>query len=174
MGWGSTSCFNQLFAGLRRSSRPNMQICPSLGRFQKPSLVLSAIYFAASLGHFAHNAEFICEYPKLPRWLTSAQVYGAWLAITSVGAFGYILLRKSFMSLGLAALAFYAAIGFDGLGHYAVAPMEFHTLGANITILSEVAAAALLLSATLLALTLHLSGERKDQRVRDLPANSTS
>ncbi|KQV49503.1 hypothetical protein ASC95_18085 [Pelomonas sp. Root1217] len=151
-----------------------MQILPSLGRLQKPLLALSILYFAASLGHFAHNAEFICEYPKLPQWLTSAKVYGAWLAITSVGALGYVLLKKSFLSLGLAVLAVYAAIGFDGLGHYAVAPMQFHTLGANITILSEVAAAALLLSATLLALTLHLSGVRKDQRASDLPANCSS
>jgi hypothetical protein len=46
-------------------------------------------------------------------------------------------------------LAAYAALGFDGLGHYAVAPMAHHTLGANITILSEVAAADLLLPASL-------------------------
>jgi hypothetical protein len=36
-------------------------------------------------------------------------------------------------------LAAYATLGFDGLVHYAVAPMTHHTLGANITILSEVA-----------------------------------
>jgi hypothetical protein len=46
-------------------------------------------------------------------------------------------------------LACYAALGFDGLGHYAVAPMAWHTWGANATILSEVAAAAVLLLATL-------------------------
>lgn len=46
-------------------------------------------------------------------------------------------------------MAVYAALGFDGLGHYAVAPIELHPLMANITILSEVAAAALLLPVVL-------------------------
>jgi hypothetical protein len=32
----------------------------------KPFLVLVAAYFLTSFGHFAHNAEFICEYPNLP------------------------------------------------------------------------------------------------------------
>jgi hypothetical protein len=114
----------------------------------KPFLVLVAAYFATSLGHFAHNAEFICEYPNLPAWLTRAKVYAAWLAITSVGLSGFILMHNKFAVAGLLLLAVYAALGFDGLGHYAVAPMELHTLGANVTILSEVAAAALMLPAT--------------------------
>ncbi len=53
------------------------------------------------------------------------------------------------MTADLLLVATYAALGFDGLGHYAVAPMALHTLGANITILSEVAAAAFLLPATI-------------------------
>ena len=52
------------------------------------------------------------------------------------------------MAAGLLLVATYAALCFDGLGHYAVAPIALHTLGANITILSEVAAVALLLPAT--------------------------
>jgi hypothetical protein len=114
----------------------------------KPFLVLVAAYFLTSLGHFAHNAEFICEYPNLPAWLTRAKVYAAWLAITSVGLVGFILIKNKLVPAGLLLVATYAALGFDGLGHYAVAPMELHTLGANVTILSEVAAAALLLPAT--------------------------
>lgn len=112
-------------------------------------LALVAVYFCASLGHFSHNATFICTYPNLPTWLTTAQVYGAWAAITAVGAAGLVLLRQRFFALGLGAVAVYAALGFDGLGHYALAPIQFHSLGANVSILSEVAAAALLLPATL-------------------------
>ncbi len=119
-----------------------------LSNLPKPFLVLVVAYFITSLGHFAHNAEFICEYPNLPTWLTRAKVYAAWLAITSVGLVGFILIKNKLIPAGLLLVAVYAALGFDGLGHYAVAPMAHHTLGANITILSEVAAAALLLPAT--------------------------
>lgn len=114
----------------------------------KPFLALIAAYFLASLGHFAHNAEFICEYPNLPGWLTSAKVYATWSAITAVGAAGLLILRASFPLAGLSLVAAYAALGFDGLGHYAVAPIELHSFGANATIISEVVVAALLLSAT--------------------------
>jgi hypothetical protein len=122
----------------------------------KPFILLVAAYFATSLGHFAHNAEFICEYPNLPAWLTRAKVYAAWLAITAVGLVGFILIKYKLMPAGLLLVAVYAALGFDGLGHYAVAPMALHTLGANITILSEVAAAALLLPATVYLLVSRL------------------
>ncbi len=122
----------------------------------KPFTVLLATYFITSLGHFAHNAEFICQYPNLPPWLTRAKVYAAWLAITAVGLVGVILIKHKFMTAGLLLVATYAALGFDGLGHYAVAPMALHTLGANVTILSEVAAAALLLPATVYLLVSHL------------------
>ncbi len=124
--------------------------------FPKLFLVLAAAYFLTSLGHFSHNAEFICEYPNLPAWLTRAKVYAAWFAITSVGAFGFLLIRRRFVPAGLLLVAVYAALGFDGLGHYAVAPMALHTILSNVTILSEVAAAALLLTATLYLLTSRL------------------
>lgn len=118
----------------------------------KTLLALTALYFLTSLAHFAHNAEFICEYPNLPAWLTSAKVYASWAVVTSVGAAGLLLLRQGWMLPGLALVAAYGSLGFDGLGHYAVAPMAFHTLGANVTILSEVAAGALLLAFALVAL----------------------
>jgi hypothetical protein len=114
----------------------------------KPFALLIAAYFLTSLGHFAHNAEFLCEYPNLPAWLTRAKVYAAWLAIASVGLVCLILTKNKLITTGLLLFATYAAIGFDGLGHYAVAPMAHRTLSANITILSEVAVAALLLPAT--------------------------
>jgi hypothetical protein len=122
----------------------------------KPFLVLVAAYFLTSFDHFAHNAEFICEYPNLPAWLTRAKVYRAWLAITSVGLVGFIMIKNKLIPAGLLLVAAYAALGFDGLGHYAVAPLELHTLGANVTILSEVVAAALLLPATVYLLLRHL------------------
>jgi len=121
-------------------------------------LALTAAYFLTSLGHFAHNAEFICEYPNLPVWLTRAKVYAAWAAITSVGVVGLLLVRnKRFMAMGLLLIAVYAALGFDGLGHYAVAPLGLHTLAANVTILSEVAVAALLLPVTVYLLVRHVA-----------------
>jgi len=127
----------------------------------KVFLSLAVAYFCASLGHFAHNAEFICEYPNLPVWLTRAQVYAVWAAITSVGLLGFVLARKGFNAAGLVLVAGYAALGFDSLGHYVVAPMAWHSLTANITILSEVATAVVLLAATLHLLALRVfSGPR--------------
>ena len=119
-------------------------------------LALTTAYFLTSLGHFSHNAEFICEYPNLPTWLTRAQVYAVWAAITSVGALGLLLVHKRLVAMGLALMAVYAALGFDGLGHYALAPIELHPLIANVTILSEVVAAALLLPVTLWLLAVHI------------------
>jgi hypothetical protein len=133
-----------------------MQQLKLFSQYPKPFIILVAAYFATSLGHFAHNAEFICEYPNLPAWLTRAKVYAAWLAITSVGLLGFILMHNKLVVAGLLLVAIYAALGFDGLGHYAVAPIELHTLGANVTILSEVAAAALLLPATVYLLVRRL------------------
>ncbi len=115
----------------------------------KALVVCITLYFLASLGHFSHNAEFICEYPRLPSWLTSAKVYAAWAGVTAVGALGLLLWRQRRHALGLVVLACYAALGFDGLGHYAVAPMAWHSWGANATILTEVAAGAVLLLVTL-------------------------
>jgi len=127
-------------------------------------LALTAAYFLTSLGHFSHNAEFICEYPNLPAWLTRAQVYAVWAAITSVGATGLLLMRKKFMATGLLLIAVYAALGFDGLGHYALAPIELHPLLANITILSEVVAAAILLPVALWLLASHMLRSGTERR----------
>jgi hypothetical protein len=124
-------------------------------------LALTSLYFFASLWHFAHNAEFICEYPNLPAWLTSAQVYAAWGAVTATGLLGLLLTGGGFQLTGLASLAGYAALGFDGLGHYARAPFAFHTVGANVTILSEVFAAALLMGAVGFLLAKRLFSNRQ-------------
>jgi hypothetical protein len=109
-----------------------------------PALLL--LYCIASFVHFAHNAEFLTDYPNLPAWLTQLQVYAVWLGITAVGVLGYCLLR-AWRRLGLAVLAVYAAVGFDGLLHYTRAPFAAHTGTMNLTIWSEVVAAALVLAA---------------------------
>jgi hypothetical protein len=131
---------------------------PVIHRISLPKifLALTVVYFITSLGHFSHNAEFICEYPNLPAWLTRAKVYAAWAGITSVGVLGILLIRTRFIAAGLLLVAVYAALGFDGLGHYSFAPMALHTFTANLTILSEVGAAALLLAVTLYLLALQL------------------
>lgn len=102
-------------------------------------------YTLASLLHFSHNAEFIDEYPNLPAWLSRAWVYVAWLGVTAVGVAGCLLLRSRYRFGGLLVLAVYGALGLDGLGHYAVAPISAHTAMMNFTIWFEVATGSLLL-----------------------------
>lgn len=108
-------------------------------------LLLVSVYCATSFAHFWHNAEFLADYPNLPVWLTRAQVYATWFGIAALGALGLFLLRAGRQITGLSFLALYAAVGLDGLAHYALAPMASHTLTMNLTIWSEVVAAAALL-----------------------------
>ena len=107
-------------------------------------LGLLLLYAAASLLHFAHNAERLSLYPNLPPALTRARVYGAWCALGALGLLGYGLYRRGSARLGLALLLLYALCGFDGLLHYQRAPFAAHSPSMNFTILTEVCAAALL------------------------------
>lgn len=116
-------------------------------------LWLMTLYCAASLLHFAHNAECLAEYPNLPAWLTRSQVYAAWLGVTAVGALGHLVRRAGYELAGLALVGTYAALGFDGLLHYGRAPITAHTTAMNLTIWFEVATAALLLGAALVLAT---------------------
>jgi hypothetical protein len=109
--------------------------------------VLLLVYGAATLLHFAHNAEFLADYPSMPTWLSRPAVYGAWLGITALGVCGYLLLRRGYRVPGLCVIAVYAVQGFDGLAHYMVAPFGHHTAAMHLTIWFEVAAAGLLLAA---------------------------
>ena len=109
-------------------------------------IVTLALYCLASLLHFAHNAEFAAEYPNLPASLTRGTIYGAWLGIASIGAVGCLLLWRGYQIAGLAVIALYAALGFDGLLHYDLAPVSAHSGMMNFTIWLEVAAAAALLA----------------------------
>ena len=117
------------------------------GRTANALLILLLVYGAASLFHYAHNAEFLAEYPNMPAWLSRMKVYAAWLGVTTIGAIGYLFLRGGYQLIGLSAVAVYAALGFDGLGHYSLAPLSAHTPLMNLTIWLEAATAALLLVA---------------------------
>jgi hypothetical protein len=114
----------------------------------KPLLVLVAVYFAASLAHFSHNAEYIAFYPGMPGWLTREKVYLAWLAVTSLGAVGFVFAKLALPAVALLFLAVYGAFGLDGLAHYTLALCSEHTLLANITIWSEAVTGVVLLLAS--------------------------
>jgi hypothetical protein len=60
---------------------------------------------------------------------------------------GYLLVHRGYQFFGLFVIAVYAALGFDGLGHYTLAPVSAHTATMNVTIWLEVATAALVLFA---------------------------
>lgn len=107
--------------------------------------LLMVLYGAASLFHFVHNATYVQDYPNLPVWITPFVVYVSWCVIAAVGVLGYWLYRKVSRGFGLVVIAIYALFGFDGLGHYTLAPMGAHTFAMNASILTEVVAAAVLL-----------------------------
>jgi hypothetical protein len=118
--------------------------------------IVLLLYGAASLFHYAHNAEFLGDYPNLPVWLSPALIYGAWLGATTVGVAGYLLLRHGYPLVGLAALGVYGALGLDGLGHYGLAPYSGHTFTMNFSILLEAATAVVLLTAVAGLMLRHL------------------
>jgi hypothetical protein len=108
-----------------------------------------AAFCAATLFHHVHNAAFLEHYPNMPAWLTPAWAYVVWLAATALGFGGYVLLRRGFRRTGQAILVLYAAWGFDGLTHYALAPVSAHTLTMNASIWLEAVTGALLLVAVI-------------------------
>jgi hypothetical protein len=109
------------------------------------TLFLAIAYGVASLVHFFHNATYLRQYPGMPAWLTAVGVWSAWCATAAIGAAGYWIYRSVSERAGLLMLALYAALGFAGLDHYAVAPVAAHSVAMNATILCEVVAAAVLL-----------------------------
>jgi hypothetical protein len=133
-------------------------------RLQALTLLMLA-YGAASLIHFAHNAIFIDAYPSLPSWLSSTDVWVAWCAEASIGLAGYLLIRRGHALLGLALVCGWAALGFDGLTHYSLAPMSAHTLAMNATIWAEVCAAAALLTVAVIQLV-RQAATRRASRAR--------
>ena len=113
---------------------------------------LMGAYFLASLAHFTHNAEYIAFYPGLPAWLTSGQVYAAWLGVTSVGVVALVLFKLGLPGPAYLLLGVYGALGLDGLAHYTLALCSEHTLVTNVTIWSEAAIGLVLLLASWLTL----------------------
>lgn len=107
---------------------------------------LFALYAAATLLHFAHNAEYLAQYPNLPTTWTRAEVYIAWCCVMALGVLGYGLYAFGRRNIGLTALGLYAALGFGGLLHYTRAPMTHHSAMMNVTIYAEAAAGTLLLA----------------------------
>jgi hypothetical protein len=113
--------------------------------------VLLLVYLAASLIHFAHNAEFLGEYPNLPTWLSRSVVYLTWTGLAVLGLGGFALYLRGRQSLGLSLIGLYAVFGFDGLLHYSRAAFAAHSVAMNFTIWFEVVAAAALLVAVVFA-----------------------
>lgn len=103
------------------------------------------LYAAATFLHFAHNAEYLAEYPHLPSSWSRVDVYVAWGCLTVAGLFGYALYWLGRTSAGLSVMALYAILGFGGLLHYTRAPMAHHSGMMNVTIWAEAVAGALLL-----------------------------
>ena len=133
-------------------------------------VTLMLVYAGASLVHFTHNAEFLADYSNMPAWLSRAKVYVAWFGVTAIGALGYLLVRRGHQLGGLCVIAVYAALGFDGLGHYRLAPLSAHTAAMNLTIWLEVATAALLFSLAVgLAVNAASRGRRLSPRGRSRP-----
>lgn len=106
---------------------------------------LFALYVSATLLHFAHNAEYLSQYPNLPSSWSRGEVYAAWCGLTAFGLGGYALYAFGHRRIGLAILGLYAALGFGGLLHYTRAPMAHHSGMMNVTIWAEAAAGTLLL-----------------------------
>jgi len=130
-----------------RYVRPQIRIPLMSSPLPKHLWILLTVYFAASLLHFAHNAEFIAFYPNMPEWLTREKVYLAWLGVSSIGVAALVVLRFGWYAVGALLLAAYGSMGLDGLGHYTLALCSEHTLTTNLTIWFEVASGVILAAA---------------------------
>jgi hypothetical protein len=107
---------------------------------------LFGLYAAATLLHFAHNAQYLAQYPNLPTSWSRGEVYAAWCCVMAFGLLGYGLYARGHLSLGLTLMGLYAVLGFGGLLHYTRAPMHDHSVMMNVTIWAEAATATLLLA----------------------------
>jgi hypothetical protein len=108
------------------------------------------LYAAATLLHFAHNAQYLADYPNLPSSWSRSEVYAAWGGVMAFGLLGYGLYAYAHRSIGRTIVGLYAILGFGGLLHYTRAPMHDHSALMNATIWAEAGAGALLLANVLL------------------------
>jgi hypothetical protein len=120
------------------------------------------LYLAASLLHFTHNAEHVRAYPNLPAWISRDSVYLVWLAITAVGAAGYLLYLRRGSTVGLVLMILYALAGLDGLLHYSRAPISAHTVAMNVTILFEAVMGLVLFVVLVLTAIAHLHRRERE------------
>lgn len=124
---------------------------------------LSLLYACASFLHFAHNAEYLADYPNLPGWITRGGVCAAWFGIAAIGAAGLACHASGRRHAGFLLLGVYAAFGFDGLLHYTRAPFADHSSAMNATIAFEFATAAALFFFVVNAATRRLLGDLLDR-----------
>jgi hypothetical protein len=106
---------------------------------------LFALYAAATLLHFAHNAQYLSQYPNLPASWSGTEVYAAWCGLTALGVLGFVLYATGARRVGRPLLGLYALLGLGGLLHYTRAPLAHHSAMMNVTIWAEAAAGTLLL-----------------------------
>lgn len=126
----------------------------------KSLLVLLLGYTTATVFHFFHNAIFLSDYPNMPSAISEIEVFGALALVLAIGAVGILIYSRKSRPIGLIVIAVYAAFGFDGLAHYALAPLSAHSFGMNLTILTEVATAALLLVLSVVQVLPFLKSEK--------------
>lgn len=119
---------------------------PAGHRWRRVLPWLFTLYAAATLLHFAHNAEYLVQYPHLPASWSRGEVYAAWCCVMALGLLGYRLYAHGRRGAGLTILGLYAALGFGGLLHYTRAPLHEHSVMMNVTIWAEAAMGTLLLA----------------------------
>ena len=107
---------------------------------------LFGLYAAATLLHFAHNAQYLAEYPNLPSSWSRGEVYAAWCFVMALGLLGYGVYALGHRRIGRTILGLYAILGLGGLLHYTRAPMHGHSAMMNVTIWVEAATGTLLLA----------------------------
>lgn len=104
----------------------------------KPVIIFLIGYTFTSLAHFMHTAGHLNAYPSIPEWLTTGQVYTAWLVVLAIGVAGFLLYRSErHRDAGLIVIAFYGLFGLHGLVNYWLAPFGAHTTHMNFTILLD-------------------------------------
>jgi hypothetical protein len=123
-------------------------------------LICLSVYTVATALHYIHNAVFLSSYPNIPDWLSRAEVYSGLVVVIAIGAVGCLLYLFGYRVMGLIVIGAYAALGFDGLAHYSLAPVSSHTFMMNLTILSETITALVLLTVVISLFSKRVFGDR--------------